>query len=184
MAKTQLEVIGRYAEGGWEDEHGTSYYNDRVRVGGYGDLGKLQVDFVEKYGRDDRVVGEYPIILRADPVVLIRRGFPDDWTTSTAGVSIELNPFGFQVFDLQAGNGMVRYRLVEDELYWKFGSFGDEQQDEENDRIANFQLGLLTYRDWKPVRAAPADERQEVTTKDLKLVDPSTIPADAQGIQL
>lgn len=171
MAKTQLEIIGPYADGGWEDEHGTSFFNDRVRAGGYGMLGKLQVEWE-------------PTIVRADELVIMRRGFPDEWTAPTDGVSIEQNPFGFYVFELQASNGIVRYRLIDDELSWKIGTFEDEQQDDENARIAKFQLGLLTYSDWTPVREAPAEIRQEITTKDLKLVDPRSIPADAKGIQL
>lgn len=171
---TTLEVVGKHPETGSEDADGVQYYNDIVMAGEHGILGKLQVE---------HLTSDFATILRADDLVLIKRGFPDAWTDSPAGASIHQSPFGFFEFDLQADNGSVRYRLLDDELTWKEPAHEDPDVAAAlQESVATFQLAKLLRADWFSVIDAPADERREVTTKDLKLV--SEIPADAKPIQL
>jgi hypothetical protein len=145
VAKTVLTVTGRFEDKGWGNPiSGIEYFNNHVSTP-FGLLGKLQVEFEDGY----------PVILRADEVVLIRRGFPHEWTTPTTGVSVEDNPFGFKLFDLVGKNGMVRYRLIDDELEWA-------EQLELPDylepmRLEKWQLGQRTYEKWTPVKDAPAE---------------------------
>lgn len=155
-----LEEIGPYPVGGFEDEDGVEHFNDRVRTP-YGLLGNLLVDFD----------GEVPVIVRADPVVLIRRGFPDEWTAPTTGVTIEQNPLGFKLFQLDARNGMVRYRLDDSELIWKGST------PEFNQKFAVQQLGVLSWNAWTPEKEAPERVSNVVTT--WKSDQP--IPANVRG---
>lgn len=152
MAKTYLETIGAYGNGGWQDpDSGIEYFNDRVTTE-YGQLGKLKVDFER----------DFPVIIQADEVVLIRRGFPRAWDIPITGASVEWNPFGFQVFELVGKNGMVRYRLIDDQLEWKNPPKDDFAFNPE--AIARFQIGLLAYARWTPVLKTPARTYNKVTT--------------------
>lgn len=170
MTKTRLEVFGRHGPDGWQNpETGEEFFNDRVFTP-HGLLGKLLVDFEEPCGDgcncqdpdyNEGMDHAEAVIVQADEVVLIRRGFPDSWTAPTTGASVELNPFGFYVFEVQARNGMVRYRLLDDELEWNTDM-------KDGDALAHHQLGLRTYSVWSPEREAPPRTRRTVETKVIR----------------
>lgn len=161
--KTYLEVIGAYGDTGWQDADGIEHFNDRVACD-YGLLGKLKVEFEDGF----------PIIVQADELVLIRRGFPHAWTTSTVGAQICENPFGFARFRLTGKNGRVEYRLIEDELAWKpqekqkvnlgpsrrILDGGEETQMD----LSLWQLGIREYENWTPMLDTPERYRNETTT--------------------
>lgn len=158
MTTTYLEVIGAYGDKGWQDpDTAQEFFNDRT-ITEHGPLGKLVSEFEDGF----------PIIVQADDVVLIRRGFPRDWQLSITGVTVELNPLGFQVFELIGKNGMVRYRLLEDVVEWKHPPLPEAGETPANERLAKFQLGLRTYSKWAPVFEPDARVYHKTTTTLLQ----------------
>lgn len=157
-----LEVMGGYGKDGWQHpETGQEFFNDRIKTR-YGQLGKLKSEFENGF----------PVIVQADEVVLIRRGFPRHWEMSTTGVTVERSPFGFQLFELIGKNGMVRYQLLEDELQWKGAEAppplirvqGSTQDDEGSQDLSKWQIGVRTYSKWMPVFETPERYRSQTTT--------------------
>lgn len=158
MATTYLEVIGAYGEKGWQNpDTAQEFFNDRVSTP-YGRLGKLVSEFEFSF----------PVIVQADEVVLIRRGFPRDWEMSTTGVSIERSPFGFDTFELVAKNGMVRYQLIDSDLEWKNPPLPEAGEAHANEKLAKFQLGRRFYSKWTPVFEPDARVYSKTTTTVLQ----------------
>ena len=139
--KTVLDVVGPYGKDGWQDEDGQEFFNDRVSTP-HGILGKLK----------SHLDGEELVIDQADQIVLIRKGFPEDWTGITIGASLEASPFGFFLFELVGRNGMVRYRILPDDLVW--GTQGKDMPD-----LPSFNLATLTYSKWTAEGDAPPRTR-------------------------
>jgi hypothetical protein len=165
MDKTYLEVVGVYGNGWQDPETGVEYFNDRV-VCTHGVLGKLKVEFEDGF----------PIIMQADELVLIRRGFPHKWTTSTAGAAICESPFGYTIFRLTGKNGRVEYQLLDDELAWKDAAPKPDLGP--NRRIVDpvdttlpldkWQLGIRQYSKWEPMLDKPERYRNTTTTTVLQ----------------
>lgn len=152
MTAIYLDIIGRYGDKGWQDpDTSQEFFNDCVRCE-YGMLGKLKSE----------IEIDFPIIIQADELVLIRRDFPTAWNGPITGASIHDNPFGFQVFELVGKNGMVRYRLFNDELKWRDPKKDDTDFDPE--KLARFQLGQRTYSKWEPIRDPEPSHYSETTT--------------------
>lgn len=152
IQKTVLEVVGPYGKDGWEDpETGENFFNDRVFTP-HGLLGKIK----------SHIDGEDLVIDQADQVVLIRKGFPEEWTAPTIGASLEQSPFGFFLFELKARNGMVRYVLLNDELSWRGSEEGDTESLDK--MLATHQLATLTYSKWVAEGDAPPRTRNIVDT--------------------
>jgi hypothetical protein len=90
---------------GHEDKDGVEHYNDRVTTR-FGLLGKLKATI--EVGDDGQPV---PVIKQADDVVLISRRPLEQWTwDSQVGVTLDLNPFGFRIFELKANPHERRLR--------------------------------------------------------------------------
>lgn len=112
MTQIILEVKQDLENDGWEDEDGTVHYDDKV-VTPFGQLGTLNT-IVE----DDVIT-----IIDAPEVILVRHGFPTQWSQDVGGVSMDTTPFGVQVMVVSASNGEVRYQLDPRPVRW---SDGDE----------------------------------------------------------
>lgn len=106
-----LEVRQDLEHDGWQDEDGTIHYDDRVLTP-FGQLGVLKTIT----GEDDSHT-----IIDAPEVVLIRHGFPTQWSMSVKGVSVDTTFAGTQVMTLQADNGVVRYQLDPRPVRWSDG---------------------------------------------------------------
>lgn len=139
-----LTVYGDRIVDGYQDEDGVEHFNDRVGTP-LGDLGKLAAEQID---------GELTIT-QADEVVLIWKH-----VEGKPGVTVETTAFGFRLFDLEASNGMVRYRIFEEPVEWA---------DSDEGPIEHW-LAIRTFADWKPVVPPHPEYRHETKTKDLKLV--------------
>src|SRR6478672_4816928 len=137
-----LEIVGPHGPEGWQDEDGVEYFNDRVKTP-LGFLGNLKSHI------DDPEV----VIDQADEVVLIAPA-----AAEMPGVTIEANPFGFRVFELQGRNGMVRYRIYEDAVQWW----------DEDKPIAD-NLAVRVYENWTPEGPPPPRTRNTIETKQMRM---------------
>ncbi|QNJ56875.1 hypothetical protein SEA_REINDEER_65 [Mycobacterium phage Reindeer] len=156
MATAILKIRGPYGPDGTQGEDGVERYNDEVATP-YGLLGDLRV-----HDEDGK-----RYITKADDVVLIRRGFPDEWTPgSLQGAAMSTNVLGFTMFRLEVENGFVTYHVLDDDLRWEDDFDGVESS------LANYQLGIRAEHQWTPVFDPPGKYKHEVITRDLKLVDP------------
>jgi hypothetical protein len=120
---------------GYEDKDGVEHFNDRVTTpfGWLGDI-KTHVDV----GEDGRPL---LVIDRAEAVVLVSKKPLSEWSwDQQVGVTMELNPFGFRMFTLNARNGMVRYLLHDDEVRWR------DLPDEDT----GMQIAKLMHSQWTP----------------------------------
>lgn len=105
-----LEVKQDLDRDGWQDESGTVHYDDKI-VTPYGELGTLRTE----------TEGDSVIIIDAPEVVLVRHGFPTQWSQSVQGVSVDTTFTGVQIMRLQAANGEVRYQLDPRNVRWSDG---------------------------------------------------------------
>lgn len=124
-----LEVKQDLDHDGWQDENGTVHYDDRIQTP-FGQLGTLKTDTDENNSH---------VIVDAPDVVLIRHGFPTQWSMSAKGVSIDTTFAGVQVMTLKAVNGEVRYQLDPRNVRW---SDGDED--------IPFYVAQRIYADYTP----------------------------------
>jgi len=106
-----LQVFQDLDNDGWQDDDGTIYYDDRI-VTPYGELGTLKTT-----ASDD----DLHQIVDAPDVILIRHGFPTQWSASTKGVSIDTTFAGAQIMTLKADNGYVCYQLDPRPVRWSDG---------------------------------------------------------------
>lgn len=107
MTHIILDVKQNLDMDGWEDDNGTVHYDDTI-VTPFGQLGKLVT-------ADD---GGELLLTHADEVILVRHGFPTQWSGSAAGVSIDTTFAGIQVMTVKATNGEVRYQLDPRPVRW------------------------------------------------------------------
>lgn len=128
-----LEVKQDLDTDGWQDEAGTIHYDDRI-VTPFGQLGTLKTETTAD--------GSH-LIVDAPSVVLIRHGFPTQWSMNAKGVSIDTTFAGTQVMTLKAVNGEVRYQLDPRNVRW---SDGDED--------IPFYVALRIFSDYKKTSVA------------------------------
>lgn len=135
-----FEAIGQSPKG-HEDADGVEHFNDRVMTP-LGLLGKLKTHV--DVGDDGEPV---LVIDQADAVVLVSNKPLEEWSwDKQVGVTIDLNPFGFRMFTLNARNGMVRYMLHDNEVRWT------DRPDEDT----GLQVAKLMQSQWVSEGALPA----------------------------
>lgn len=122
-----LEVRQNLGVDGWQDEDGTEHYDRRV-ITPFGELGELRTD----------PQAEDVVITEADGVILVRHGFPTQWSRNVRGVSIDTTFSGVQIMTVKAANGEVRYQLDPRPVRWSDG-----------DSHIPFYLGLRIHSDIK-----------------------------------
>lgn len=127
MTPIILEVKQDLENDGWEDEDGTVHYDDKI-VTPFGQLGSLNT-VVE----DDVIT-----IIDAPEVILVRHGFPTQWSQDVSGVSMDTTPFGVQVMVVSASNGEVRYQLDPRPVRWS-----------DKDENIPFYLAQLIHSDYE-----------------------------------
>lgn len=124
-----LQVFQDLDHDGWQDSEGTIHYDDRI-VTPFGELGVLKTTLTE---------ADSHVIVDAPEVVLIRHGFPTQWSASTAGVSIDTTFAGVQIMTLRADNGEVRYQLDPRPVRWS-----------DSDDNIPFYLAQRIHSDYEP----------------------------------
>ncbi|AEK09982.1 hypothetical protein FDH96_gp070 [Mycobacterium phage Rey] len=150
---TILRIAGPHGPNGFQGEDGVEHYNSDVETP-HGNLGQLHIH------REDGKV----YITRADPVVLVRRGYPDAWNPDAlTGASMHQSPFGWTTFSLTAENGFVHYRLVEDDLRWEDDFDGVESF------LAKYYLGILVDSKWTFAYAPPEVFKHETITRQMQM---------------
>ena len=123
MQQIVLEVRQDLDHDGWQDEDGTVHYDDRI-VTPFGPLGVLKTTTQD---------GEITI-REAPDVILVRHGFPTQWSSDVRGVAIDTTFAGVQVMTVKGRNGEVRYQLDPRPVRWSDGT----------DEIP-FYVGLLVH---------------------------------------
>ncbi|QSM01114.1 hypothetical protein SEA_NANOSMITE_69 [Mycobacterium phage Nanosmite] len=157
MAKTSiLKITGPYGPEGFQGDDGVERYNDEIDTP-YGVLGNLYV-----HNEDGKV-----FITQADDVILVRRGFPDDWQESAlVGAAMLDNPLGFTLFRMKAENGYVIYRLMDDYLRWADDFPGVESF------LAKYCIGIRQESDWVSVYPPPEKRKREIITRKVRMEGP------------
>lgn len=173
--KTILEVFGAYGPEGWEDSAGVEHFNDRIGTP-YGPLENLKThvvdnatgcncddpDYLFDWETGEQVLfhDHRELVIDAAPnLILVSRNPIEAWTAEQqVGATIERSAFGFSILELQARNGMVRYVLKDDDVY-----FSDEP-----DVLVNSYLALQSYSQWQPEGPAPARTRSTTTTRKIQ----------------
>lgn len=133
-----LKIVGPHPNEGVQDDEGTEYFNDEV-WSTFGRLGKLKT---HQDGAD-------LVIDQADPVILLKRGYGADG--SVPGVEVKKSPFGIDIFEVNARNGVVRYQLHADEV-----EFEDGQK-------LTSQLAVIGFHQWVAEGPPPPRTKNAVT---------------------
>lgn len=119
---------------GHEDKDGVEHFNDRVTTP-FGWLGNLKTHVeVGASGQPALVIDQ------ADAVVLVTTKPLEEWPwEKQVGVTMDLNPFGFRMFTLNARNGLLRYLLHDDVVRWK-----DKPEEDTGQQIAKLMVSQWT----------------------------------------
>ncbi|ASR75917.1 hypothetical protein J4U02_gp070 [Mycobacterium phage Aziz] len=150
---TILRIAGPHGPNGFQGDDGVEHYNSDVETP-HGNLGQLHV-----HREDEKVY-----LTRTDPVVLVRRGFPDAWDPAAlTGVAMVVNPLGFTLFRVKAENGFVIYRLLEDDLRWEDDFDGVESF------LSKYYLGILVDSNWTFAFTPPEVFKHETITRQMQM---------------
>lgn len=156
-----LEIVGPYPLDGYQAENGAVHLNDTVYCP-EGVVSNLQTHLAAT--ENDEIV----LVIDAAPTVTLVSDKPvEEWNADAQiGARKYINGFGFELFELSARNGKVIYIVRPDDVVWK----------DEPDKHIGQRVAVRTAGDFTPEGPVPSQKKRTVTTKDLKLVDPNTIP--------